>query len=219
LKFQAFSLFYSQEMQVRAMKQITEFFKTVILGGLFVLLPLLLVYLLLDEMFELVVALATPIADLFPKDTFEKINTPVLLGVMLILGASFVFGLALRSLTLRRIGLWIENKVLGRLLFYTAVKNLSSGLLGAKDSTAFRPAVAKSEDGQKEIVYVIEDQGDGNLSVLVPWAPASFAGSVKVMARERIEMLDASLDETSAVLARWGVGVGELLRRVETGKQ
>ena len=201
------------------MKQLTEFFKTVILGGLFVLLPLLLLYLLLDEMFELVVALATPIADLFPKDTFEDVNMPVVLGVILIVGASFILGLALRSLTLRRVGLWIENKVLGRLPFYTAVKDLSSGLLGAKDSNAFRPAVAKSADGDRVIVYVIEDQGDGNLTVLVPWAPASFAGSVKVMARDRIEMLDASLDETSAVLARWGVGVGELLHRAETGKQ
>lgn len=201
------------------MKQLTEFFKTVILGGLFVLLPLLLLYLLLDEMLELVVALATPIADLFPKDTFEDVNMPVVLGVILIVGASFILGLALRSLTLRRVGLWIENKVLGRLPFYTAVKDLSSGLLGAKDSNAFRPAVAKSADGDRVIVYVIEDQGDGNLTVLVPWAPASFAGSVKVMARDRIEMLDASLDETSAVLARWGVGVGELLHRAETGKQ
>jgi uncharacterized membrane protein len=201
------------------MKQIIEFFKTIVLGGLFVLLPLLIVYLLLDEMLELVVALATPIADLFPKDTFEKVNAPVLLGVILILGASFIFGLALRSLTLRRVGLWIEGRVLSRLPLYTAVKHLSSGLLGAEDSNAFRPAVAKSAEGEKEIVYVIEDQGDGNLTVLVPWAPASFAGSVKIMARERIEMLDANLDETSAVLGRWGIGVAELLRRAEKGKE
>ena len=47
------------------------------LGGLFVLLPLILFYLLLAEMLELVVALATPIADLFPKRTFDQIITGV----------------------------------------------------------------------------------------------------------------------------------------------
>ena len=72
------------------MKQLTEFFKTVILGGLFVLLPLLLLYLLLDEMLELVVALATPIADLFPADTFEELSAPVVVAVVLILLASFL---------------------------------------------------------------------------------------------------------------------------------
>ena len=49
------------------MKNITEFIKTSLIGGLFVLLPLILFYLLLAEMLELVVMLATPIADLFPE--------------------------------------------------------------------------------------------------------------------------------------------------------
>lgn len=55
------------------MKTLSEFIKTSILGGLFVLLPLVLFYLLLSELLQVVVALATPIADLFPKDTFDAV--------------------------------------------------------------------------------------------------------------------------------------------------
>jgi len=47
------------------MKRFTEFLKTTIMGGLFVLLPLLLLYLLLAEALPLVIVLATPIAVLF----------------------------------------------------------------------------------------------------------------------------------------------------------
>ena len=97
------------------MKKFTDFLKTSLIGGLFVLLPLILFYLLLAEMLEFVVALATPIADLFPKGTFDRINTPVLIALLLIVGASFIFGLALRSMTLKRLGLWIEQAVLSRL--------------------------------------------------------------------------------------------------------
>jgi hypothetical protein len=86
------------------MKTLSEFIKTSILGGLFVLLPLVLFYLLLSELLQVVVALATPIADLFPKGTFDAVKMPVVIGVILIVGASFVFGLALRSATLRRSG-------------------------------------------------------------------------------------------------------------------
>ena len=68
-----------------------------------------------------------------------------------------------------------------------------------------------SPNGEREIVYVIEDHGDGQLTVLVPWAPASFAGSVKIMSSDRIEMLDASLGDTSMVLSHWGIGARELL--------
>jgi len=194
------------------MRQLAEFLKTTALGGLFVLLPLILFYLLLAEMLELVVALATPIADLFPKETFDHVKAPVLMALILIVGASFLFGLALRSMTLRRFGLWIERAMFGRLTLYNAVKSLTRALVGAKDETAFRPAVLSSPDGEREIVYVIEVHGDGQVTVLVPWAPASFAGSVKIMSSNRIEMLDASLGDVSRALSQWGVGVHELIR-------
>jgi uncharacterized membrane protein len=201
------------------MKSIAEFLKTSLIGGLFVLLPLLLLYMLMAEMVQLVVALGTPIADLFPKGTFDAVETPVLVAVILIVGVSFIFGLALRLMILRRLGHWIEDKVFGRFPLYNAVKSLSRGLVGAKDDTAFRAAVLNSSDGQREIVYVIEDHGDGNLTVLVPWAPASFAGSVKIMASDQIEMLDATLDEVSRVLSVWGVGARDLLSKGETDKE
>ena len=193
------------------MKKLLEFFKTSLLGGLFVLLPLVLFYLLLAEMLELIVAMATPIADLFPKGTFDKVKAPVVIAIMLIAGASFVFGLALRSESLRRFGLWIERTLIGRLPLYGAVKSLSRGLAGAKEDNVFRPAVLTSSNSEKEIVYVIEDHGNGQVTVLVPWAPASFAGSVKILSGDRIEMLDASLGDTSRVLSHWGVGARDLL--------
>ncbi len=196
------------------MKNFMEFLKTSIVGGVLVLLPLLLLYLLLAELLELVVALATPIADLFPQGTFDKINAPVLLALILIVGVSFVFGLALRSMTLRHFGLWIERSMIGRLPMYNAVKSLSRGLVGAKEEGVFRPAVLNSPDGSREIVYVIEDHGDGQV---IPWAPASFAGPVKIMGSDRIEVLDASLGDTSRVLSQWGVGVRDLLGKDRTG--
>jgi uncharacterized membrane protein len=192
-------------------KKLLEFFKTSLLGGLFVLLPLVLFYLLLSEMLALIVAMATPIADLFPEGTFDEVKAPVVIAIILIVGASFVFGLALRSETLRRCGLWIERTLIGRLPLYGAVKSLSRGLAGAKEDNVFRPAILISPNREKEIVYVIEDHGNGQVTVLVPWAPAAFAGSVKIINGDRIEMLGASLGDTSRVLSHWGVGARDLL--------
>jgi hypothetical protein len=59
--------------------------KTTAMGGLFVLPPVLLFYLLLSEALNLIVALATPIAYLFPEGTFEKVEFPVILGLVLVL--------------------------------------------------------------------------------------------------------------------------------------
>ena len=197
------------------MKRLSEFLKTTALGGLFVLLPVLLLYLLLSEALDLIVALATPIADLFPGGTFDKIEFPVIVGLILILGVSFLIGLGLRSETGRGLGRWIERTLLGRLPAYNALKRLTTGFAEAGKNGAFRAAVLTSSDGEREIVYVIEDHGDEDLTVLVPWAPAAFAGSVKIVDRDRINFLEANLGDVSRALGHWGVGVRELLANKE----
>jgi len=199
------------------MKKITEFLKTSLSGGFFVLMPLVMFYLLVDEMIELLVALATPIADLFPRGLFENIELPGVIALILLVTASFLFGLALRSKTLRRLGHWIERTLLGKLPVYNAVKRLSRGLIGAKEDGVFRPALLHSENGDREIVYLIEEDGKGQVTVLVPWAPASFAGSLKILSRDRIELLDSNLGDTSRVLSHWGVGTFDLLETRHSG--
>jgi len=57
----------------------------------------------------------------------------------------------------------------------------------------------------------VEDHQDGDVTVLVPRAPASFAGPVKIVPQSCLEILDANLGETSRALSHWGVGVGKLL--------
>lgn len=193
------------------MKQLLEFLKTTALGGLFVLLPILLFYLLTAEALELIVALAGPIADLFPEGTFDKIKHPVAMGLILIVGVSFMIGLALRSENGRRLGRWIERTVLGRLPSYDALKNLTTGFAAVRKEGAFKTGVLTHPGGEREIVYIIEDHGNGQLTVLLPWAPTAFSGSVKVVGRDRIEVLDANLGDVLRVLSQWGVGVRDLL--------
>ena len=86
------------------MGRCTGFLKTTALGGLLVLFPLMLFYLLFDEILELVVAFATPIADLFPKQMMERVQFPVLVALILIFGVSFLLGLAIRLEAGRKLG-------------------------------------------------------------------------------------------------------------------
>jgi len=199
------------------MKNILEFLKTSLSGGLLVLLPLVMFYLLMDEIIDILIALATPIADLFPRGLFDNLELPGVIALVLLVGMSFLFGLALRSETLRRFGHWLERTLLGKLPLYNAVKSLSRGLIGAKEDGVFKPALMHSGDGEREIVYLIEEDGKGQVTVLVPWAPTSFAGSLKIMSRDRIELIDSNLGDTSRVLSHWGVGTFELLEKIQSG--
>ena len=193
------------------MKAFGEFLKTTALGGLFVVLPVLLLYLLLGEILDLVIGLATPIADLFPEGTFDNLTAPFPVAVILIAAVSFVVGLALRVDLGRRLGDWIERNVLGRLPAYGALKSLTSAFREAGEGSAFRPALLMCSENARELIYVVEDHGDGQLTVLVPWAPTAFSGFVKIVGKDQVEMLDTNLGEASRVLSQWGVGVREIL--------
>jgi uncharacterized membrane protein len=200
------------------MKQIVEFLKTTVIGGLFILLPVLLLFMLLSEALQMVVALATPIADLFPEEAFAKAEAPVLIALILIVGVSFLLGLALRSAALNRLGDWIERTVLSRLPAYAVLKRLTKGF-AKEEAAAFKPGLLISKEGWRDIAYVIEDHGDGQLTVLVPWAPTAFSGSVKVVDQNRVEMLDANLGDVSKVLSLWGMGTRDLMGKGSaTGK-
>ena len=193
------------------MNRLSSFLKITIIGGLVVLLPVLLLYLLLSEAVQLILALATPIADLFPKGTFDRVYFPVLMALLLIVLASFLTGLAARSAAGRRLGSWIERTLLAPLPLYGMLKGLTAALIGTDATTAFKPALLLSDDGGREPAYIVEDHGNGRVTVLVPWAPTPFAGSVKIVARERIELLEVSLGDFSRALSHLGVGMRDVL--------
>ena len=195
------------------MKKILAFLGKTTIAGLFVLLPVLLVWLLIDEALELIVGLATPIAGLLMGGDFEEPDFPVLVALIALAGVSFLFGLAMYSALGRRIGQWIEGLILKRLPGYTAIKRLTSGFIHTDERVAFKPALLTNNDGDLDIVYLIEDHGDGMATVLLPWAPTPFAGSVKIIDRSRLELLEANLGDFSKVLSHWGVGVKDLVPR------
>jgi uncharacterized membrane protein len=193
------------------MKNIGEFFKTTIVGGLFVLLPVILIYLALSEVIGVLIAMATPIADLFFPGQFKESEFPALIALVLLIGLSFILGLIMLSDTGRRLGNWLERIILGRLPAYNAIKSLTKGFAGSQEESSFKPALLKSDDGNKEFAYIVEDHGDGNLTVMLPWAPTPFAGTVKIVPGERVEKLAASMGNLTESLSHWGIGAQDLV--------
>ncbi len=187
-----------------------KFIKTTLLGGLFVLLPLMLLWIGLKEIGGLLVEMATPIADLFPKGVFDNLTAPGVVAIFLIVGTSFILGLAARLAWLNSVGRHIEHSVLNRVPMYRMLKVISGALIDT-DSGDVRPALISDDSGGGDPCYVIEKHKDGRATVLIPWSPASFAGSIKVVQHSDLEILSCSLDEFSRSLSQIGVGVEECL--------
>jgi uncharacterized membrane protein len=193
------------------MKNLLTFFKLTAQGGLLVLLPVLLFILLIKEMVSLVVGLATPIAGFFLGGA-ENPQYPLALAVVVLVSTSFVIGIAMKSSAAKKLGGWAEEKTIKNLSIYQFVKTLVSGLLGAGENVNFKPALFDTQTGIKEIIYLIEDLGNGEFVALFPVAPTGFAGPVRIIHKDRIIPLEASLGEVNLVLNHMGMGASQLLK-------
>ena len=188
-----------------------KFVKTALFGGLGILLPILLLVIVLKEFVELLIGLATPIADLLPEKLIESIPQTEVLAVLLIVAASLVLGVLSMIPMVRAAGEAFEQKILSKVPVYLPLKSLLQALLGSDQAERFQPAFVGNDDGSLEPCYIVEDVGRPRLFVLVPWTPASFAGSLKLVPRERVHPIELTFDEFSLAIGHFGVGLQESL--------
>ena len=187
-----------------------NFLKNTILNGLFVLLPLMLLWIGLKEIGGLLTEMATPIADLFPSGTFDRLTAPGVVALLLIVVTSFVIGLAARFSLIRHAARGIERSVLAKVPMYRMLKVISSSLIDPGAGNV-KPALIMTGTGSGDPCYVVELLADGRATVLLPWSPASFAGSIKIVPQSELKYLDCSLDEFSRSVSQIGVGLGECI--------
>jgi uncharacterized membrane protein len=172
----------------------------------------MLLWIGLKEIGGLLEAMAAPIADLlpFPPGIFDNLSAPGVVALILIVGISFILGIAAKISWIRSAGRGFERSVLNKIPMYRMLKIISSTLIDTS-STDVDPALLTDGSGGGDPCYVIEKHANGLATVLLPWSPASFAGSIKVVQQSDLETLSCSLDEYSRSLSQLGVGVEECL--------
>ena len=180
--------------------------------GLVILIPLILLWITIRELAGLLVTFAEPIADLMPAAVFDWVKNPELVAPVFIVAIALLLG-AMASLTwVRKVGGLLERNTVGNFPLYRMIKIFVTAFLEVEDTTSFRPALIVDDEGGAEPCYVIEDsEGGENVVVLVPWSPASFAGSVKLVPRQRIKRLNLTFDEFSLSLANFGLGMSSIM--------
>ena len=187
-----------------------QFIKSRILTGLYVLLPLMLLWIGFREIGGLLASMAEPIADMFPSRYFDDLRWPGVVAALLIIAASLVIGIAAMLSTMKLLGQKIEKHILFPIPMYKMLKIISSSLVQAETSDVM-PAIIKDGNGGGEPCYVMEVHDSGLATVLLPWSPASFAGSIKVVRISQLEYLNCSIDEFSRSISFMGIGIADCL--------
>ena len=195
-----------------------NFLKNALFRGLVVLIPAVLVYLTIRELFEAMISLATPIADFISNDWIQENDPTRLIALVLIILVALLLGLIWTAKPTRRIAMWLESRSLDHLPMYKIMKSLVGAFLDLEDEDAFKPACWRHDDGSLEPVFVIGEHGQDMLVVMQPWTPTPFAGSVRVVPRSQVDLVPVTLDEYSLALTHFGLGLSEALQKRDPGQ-
>ena len=192
------------------MKYARQLVTSTIVGGLFVVVPVYLAVLLLLKGMKAVAGLVQPIARLLP----DWVRAELLLSLALVLGFCFIVGAAVRTRTGRAVRERMERAFFEKLPGYGLLRSLTRRLAGDSDEEAWKPVLAEIEDALVP-AFIIEEHGDGRLTVFVPSVPTPFAGAVYVLPRERVHLVDVPFTVAIRTVSRWGSGSKDLVAAMQ----
>jgi uncharacterized membrane protein len=189
-----------------AMRAIAEFTKTTLVGGILVMLPIYLSILLLLKAISGLMGLVAPISEGLP----EALPFREMIAILLLIGACFICGIAVRTGPGLRAKNAIERSVLEKIPGYALIRGLAGKIIGGSDEQSFTVVLAEIEDALVP-AFLIEDCGDGQCAIFVPSVPTPAAGAIYIIPNERVHRVDVPFTQAFTVISKWGSGSKALL--------
>ena len=188
------------------MRSIAEFAKTTLVGGVLVLLPIYLSVLLLLKAISGLMGLVSPITQGLP----EALPFREVIAILVLIGACFICGIAVRTGPGLRAKNAIERSVLEKIPGYALIRGLAGKIVGGSDEQSFTVVLAEIEDALVP-AFLIEDCGDGQCAIFVPSVPTPAAGAIYIIPNERVHRVDVPFTQAVSVISKWGSGSKALL--------
>ena len=188
------------------MRAIAEFAKTTLIGGVLVMLPIYLSILLLLKAISGLMGLVSPITEGLP----EALPFRELIAILVLIGACFICGIAVRTGPGLRAKNAIERSVLEKIPGYALIRGLAGKIIGGSDEQSFTVVLAEIEDALVP-AFLIEDCGDGQCAIFVPSVPTPAAGAIYIIPNERVHRVDVPFTQAVSVISKWGSGSKALL--------
>lgn len=194
------------------MKNILGTMRAKFVDGFFILLPVLLAYLMLGQLFDGLMALTQPIIDVLPPSLFSDLWTHRLVSAVVLVILFVVVGLMANTAFAGRIGTWFERAVLNRFPPYQVLKNLARWISGKNVPGQLHPALLHVTPEIRIMVAIVEELPDGDLTVFVPLAPTPGVGMLQIVSGTKVQKLECRMTDALGWNLNWGMGTEALFQ-------
>ena len=179
--------------------------------GFFAVLPVLIVYLLIGQLFDMLLALTAPLNDLLPATGIVLHLSKPLRAAIWLVALLLLVGIAAQTGTGRKVGDWVERSLLNRLPLYPMLRSLAQGLSADEELAKLRPALVTTWPNLRTFAFVVEEHANGDCTIFMPIAPTPNVGYVSIVGREHLQMLDVPARKALGAVLGWGDGAAALL--------
>lgn len=181
-----------------------SFLRTTGIGGIFFLLPLVVVGALLGQVIQVVWVAAGAIDGLIPVDSPWGYSLLFLGGLGLIVLACFGAGLIARRAIGKRFLGFIEKYLLMLFPRYSIFKEQLSGNIGGHEFQNSMTPVYVDCMGIERIAMEIERDDQGRVVVFLPGSPDPWTGTVIVLKEEQVQPLPVDFASAMATFEQLG---------------
>jgi len=206
------------------MKQLREFVKSTIVGGLLVVLPLALFAFVLSWAFGLIHRAISPLTSLVTKGISLPAGYATIIADVLVIAVLICLCFLVGAIVRTRLGKWVyllvETNLLAKTPGYSLIKETVHQFLGKKESPFSSVALAQIF-GNDTLVsgFVTDTHEDGSYTVFVPTGPNPTSGCIYHLKGQYVHRVDASVEDTMRSIISCGAGSSTLLGKLAERKK
>ena len=191
--------------------------RDLLIDGVLLALPVAATAYLLQKLFGSLLHVLSPVTHLLPKGHYFGMAALDLAAIALLIAALTALGAFARSAPGTRVAQSLERIVLSKIPGYLVIKSIAADMSSTEREMGMRPALVAFDDN-KVLGFVVEAADAGEMvTVFVPDAPAAASGSVVLVLRERVQLLEVAAGTAMRAMKQRGVGLQQLTQAQRPG--
>ena len=199
------------------MKTFLNFLKTTLIGGVFLIVPIVIVLLIFGKVIEILRILVKPIVKELPLDTIGGVAVARFVAFAVLIFICLLAGFIAKTQTANQFKNWIESTLLSNIPGYGMIKGMTETAIGIENNTDNEIILVDIEETWQ--LGILMDQLDEELyTVFLPGAPSPMSGDVVFVKKERIKKLDITSVEAFKIQKKLGVDSASILKGKVTSK-
>ena len=194
------------------MNRMKAFFKTSLLGGVVVILPVVILTFVFTWVFDFVTNRIQPLTNVVIKQyEIPEIFADVFV-IFIIIMVCFTVGVFVTTKLGKFVYRSIENRILKAAPGYSLIKETIVHILGEKESPFSTVALARIF-GNETLVssFVTDKHADGSFTVFVPTGPNPTSGNIFHLKGEYVHPVDIPVEEVMRSIISCGAGSKKLI--------